>query len=271
MLEPRRRITLALSCTVALGGALAAATSRPARASSSFGVSARPVRVLFEPGPADTADRVLIQGMIALGADVMDFAAPTCGYLYFKCTAGDEALCHEQWKDIASASDGGRCVMFGAHRGSNGSLLVNGRVRSFSESPSEPDTFISNQGLGVVTLDCASDLAGTCVVPPDGTGGAAGTGSGAAGGWGGGGGARASGGAGGSTAGRGGGGATATGGRGSGGSASSFDAGADGPSARKGGGCAVSGRGAAGNAGRVVLALLVLAWACRSWRRKNRP
>jgi hypothetical protein len=281
MLEPKRRIMRALSLGLALGSALAVATSRPARASSSFGISARPIRVLFEPGPADTADRVRIQGMIALGADVMDFAAPTCGYLYFKCTAGDEALCREQWKEIAAAADAGRCVMFGAHRGSNGSLLVNGRVRPFSEPASQPDTFISNQGLGVVTVDCAGDLVGTCVVPPDGAGGAGGRGGGtggdgpAPGAAGHGGGGAGAGVGGGLAAGSGGatssGGSIGSGGRGSGGAPPPVDGSADGPSPGKGkdGGCSVAG-GAWGTAPlAAALALLGSAAARRARRRKG--
>jgi len=122
------------------GGALASAAlmsvvlgAGPARASSPFGILARPQRVIFEPGPPETAERVQIQGLIAfpppVSSPTADFAAPTCGYMYFKCATGEEDLCREQWQDIAAASAADKCVMFSARRDSTGALIDQGRVR----------------------------------------------------------------------------------------------------------------------------------------------
>src|SRR5207237_8350359 len=115
----------------ALGTLLAALVATgTAHASSSFGILARPERMIFEPGPSDTADRVQIQGLIAFApaasSPAVDFAAPTCGYLYFKCATGEEDLCREQWQEIAAASLAGTCVMFSARRDAAGALIDQG-------------------------------------------------------------------------------------------------------------------------------------------------
>src|SRR5689334_12143270 len=74
-----------------MGGAavvlLGLLASGPAHASSVFGISARPERVIFEPGPPETADRVQIQGLIAVApmpSTGLDFGPLSCGYMYFK-------------------------------------------------------------------------------------------------------------------------------------------------------------------------------------------
>jgi len=155
-----------------------------AHASSPFGILARPERVIFEPGPPETADRVQIQGLIGLAPTAstgIDFGPLSCGYMYFKCASGDEALCREQWQDIAAAAAAGQCVMFSARRDSMGVIIDQGRVRPFSEAPAAPGTFVAKEGLGVSTVICAGDLLADCPIPPGGAGGAAG-GAGAGGG-----------------------------------------------------------------------------------------
>jgi len=182
------------ACAAVLMTALAGG---PAQASSSFGISARPEAVIFEPGPPETAERVQILGLVALAPTMpsatVDFGPPTCGYMYFKCASGEEDLCREQWQEIAAAKAAGKCVMFSARRDSMGALIDQGRVRPFSEAPTAPGTFVATQGLGVSTIPCAGDLTAACSIPSGGSGGAGG-GAGA-------GGAGRSGGAGGGAAG----------------------------------------------------------------------
>ncbi|HEY8925858.1 MAG TPA: hypothetical protein VIU64_15830 [Polyangia bacterium] len=172
----------------AMGGAavvlLGLLASGPAHASSVFAISARPERVIFEPGPPETADRVQIQGLIAVApmpSTGVDFGPLSCGYMYFKCAAGEEALCREQWQDLAAAAAAGKCVMFSARRDSMGVLIDQGRVRPFSEAAAAPDTFVAREGLGVSTVICAGDLLAECPLPSSGAGGAGG-GAGAGGG-----------------------------------------------------------------------------------------
>ncbi|HVT07445.1 MAG TPA: hypothetical protein VHO67_08300, partial [Polyangia bacterium] len=183
---------------------ICAAGARPAWASDIQGALVRPTGVAFEPDGAhpETALRVRIQGVAAIAEPTGCYTAPACGYLYYACKPGEEALCREQWQEIAAAASAGHCVSFGARR-VNGALVDNGHVRALTEAPDAPDAYLASEGLGVATIDCVPTLfgcgltlAGACP-PPNGAGCCAppATGGGGAGGRAGAGGVAASGGA----------------------------------------------------------------------------
>ncbi len=258
---------------------ISAAGARPARASDVQGALVRPTGVIFEPEAANasTALRVRIYGVAAIADASACYTTPACGYLYYSCKPGEEALCREQWQEIGAAATAGTCVSFGARR-VNGMMADNGRLRPVAQVPSAPDPYLSNQGLGVAAIDCTPMLscwvmlAGACPPPsigdagvgccgPRGAGGQGGAGGGAAGVGGGIAGA-------GGMAGRGSGGVMTSAG-GTGGLASS--GGAAGMNAVKpggGSGCAVAG-GRIGGAGAAAIAAATLALAAAARRRRR--
>jgi MYXO-CTERM domain-containing protein len=164
-----------------------AVASSPASASSSFGVNAKPSRVVFEPAAPAAATAVRIVGLIALGGTTQDFVTPACGYLYYTCKAGDEALCREQWQDLAAAAQAGQCVLFTTRRDGTGMLANVGRLRPLDEAPAGPDIYSARSGLGVMTMVCGPEFSATCgsTGGAGGKGGAAGAGGSGAGGVGG--------------------------------------------------------------------------------------
>ncbi|MFL5304806.1 MAG: hypothetical protein ACJ8F1_06310 [Polyangia bacterium] len=165
---------------------ISAVGARVARASDIQGALVRPTGVTFEPDAANpaTALRVRIQGVAAIAEPTGCYTAPTCGYLYYSCKPGEEALCREQWQEIGAAASAGHCVSFGARR-VNGAMVNNGNIRALSDAPTTPDAYLASEGLGVATIDCtpalfscAITLAGACPPPggpgccaPPGTGG----------------------------------------------------------------------------------------------------
>ncbi|HVY40676.1 MAG TPA: hypothetical protein VHM31_22210, partial [Polyangia bacterium] len=140
---------------------ISAAGARAARASDIQGALVRPTGVTFEPDPASpaTALRVRIQGVAALAEPTGCYTAPACGYLYYSCKPGDEALCREQWQEIGVAAGAGHCVSFGARR-VNGALADNGHLRALTDAPASPDAYLASEGLGVATIDCTPALFG---------------------------------------------------------------------------------------------------------------
>jgi MYXO-CTERM domain-containing protein len=220
-------------------------SSNAALASSAFGVNAKPLRVTFEPAAPESATAVRIEGLIALGGITQDFVTPACGYLYYQCKAGEEALCREQWQDLATAAKAGQCVLFTARRDGSGQLANVGRLRPLDEAPASPDVYAARSGLGVMTMVCGAEFSAACGMlgGMGGNGGAAGAGG------------KAMAGAGG-VGGKGAGGATAAGGmggidaaKGSGGGGGPGQAGAGGVDAAMGGSTATGGAGSGGAVG----------------------
>lgn len=256
--------------TIGLGfffaaGMFATTITSLARASDGQGVYARPTAVAFEPPDPNLALRIRIDGVVTTAISGGCYAPPACGYLYYSCREGEEALCREQWKEIAAAASAGRCASFGSRWTSTMAGLVyanNGRLRSATEAPAAPDQYPASTGLGVVTLDCGGvigcgeSLAIACTAPHGGSGGRVGATTPGTGGTGGGG-RQATGGAEAQTAASGGGsaGASATGGagvpaeatggattgpQGSGGNGAPPDAATTGRKSSGGRGCAVA-------------------------------
>jgi len=272
-------------------------------ASSVFGVNAKPLQVTFEPPAPAPATTVRIEGLIALPGTGQDFLPPACGYLYYKCKAGDEEPCREQWQELAAAAIAGQCVVFTSRRDAMGALADVGRLRPSSEAPANPDTYAVGAGLGVMTMACGAQFSTACGVGgAGGKGGGGGKGSAGAGGVGpaaGGRGGTASGGVGGVAGGASGqagatggggavastGGATASGGSGggggspttgasggkmggSGGADAGLDAAADAsPKNPKDGGCSVAGADA--TFGGLFAAMVLAVALCQRRRRRG--
>src|SRR5437868_1094329 len=130
--------------------AAAVATVAAARvwASDPQGVLVRPMRVVFDPPSPAAATRVRIEGVAALASNNGCYTDPGCGYLDYVCKAGEEALCREQWIELAATAAAGQCAALGSRRDAMGAIADNGRLRPFTEPPGTPDVYVASQGMG---------------------------------------------------------------------------------------------------------------------------
>ncbi|MSP61831.1 MAG: hypothetical protein EXR72_16155 [Myxococcales bacterium] len=73
----------------------------PAHASVPLSAFAVPSKVEFLPGQP-TATHVVIHGAFFFytGMGNLNYSSPKCGYMYFTCKPGEEAMCRMQWNEI---------------------------------------------------------------------------------------------------------------------------------------------------------------------------
>src|SRR4029078_10654878 len=123
------------------GGAGAAGT---AHASSPLSIYVGASSVTQMPDEA-TATSVVIRGAFILLKSDGSWAAPQCGYMYFKCPAGSEAMCRMQWRDVRTVGNGtNTCAVFGT-------LLMTTKATLRSEGTllASPDDW--DLGMGIST------------------------------------------------------------------------------------------------------------------------
>jgi hypothetical protein len=99
-------------------------------------------KVVLEP--SDSApERIQIWGAFALSdAKSGDaYSAPQTGYLYYRCQAGQESTCRNEWEDLKSVAGKGVGVGFG------GRYTAVGRVRQASVKPADPDPYPIKMGV----------------------------------------------------------------------------------------------------------------------------
>jgi hypothetical protein len=214
-----------------------AVVARPAAASNPVSFYTVPTKVELRPDEA-SATEVVIHGAFFALTTATTYGDPRCGVMYFKCAAGQEAMCRMQWQDIRGyVANASTCAGFGTNN-----MVGTAKIRDEGASLGTPDAW--DLGMGVtpgVSVDnkCppAHKLSCTAAQPDGGTGADTAGGTGGAMGTGG---APGTGGATGTGGRTGTGGATGSGGAtaGSGGS-SGADAGTTPP--KKDSGCATAG------------------------------
>lgn len=131
------------------------AATVPLRASDPVGVYCLIDKIVLEPNTAPTA--IQIWGAFSFAqpiyaptnppgtfgnANVGDLYGPVqAGYLYYKCSNGQESVCRKEWTDLQSVA--------GKHQiaGIGGRHSANGRVRKADEKATLPDTYVLNVGV----------------------------------------------------------------------------------------------------------------------------
>lgn len=105
------------------------------RASDPIGIYAKVDRVIMEPNE-QVPERVQIWGVFALADTTTGkYQKPARGYLYYSLVPGSEALCRNEWSDLANVAGSDHCVAFGRrHEGL-------GKVREASELPTGADLY----------------------------------------------------------------------------------------------------------------------------------
>ena len=98
------RTAYALILLVAVGGA--------ARASNPTSIYVYPSKLEFSPDEQN-ATKVVIHGAFFFNTGNGTYGAPKCGYMYFSCQPGQEAMCRMQWQEIKAAIGGPSCEGFG--------------------------------------------------------------------------------------------------------------------------------------------------------------
>ncbi|HET7221486.1 MAG TPA: hypothetical protein VFJ02_25695 [Vicinamibacterales bacterium] len=99
-------------------------------------------KVVLEPSES-APERIQIWGAFALSdAKSGDaYSTPQTGYLYYRCQAGQETTCRNEWADLKSVAGKGIGVGFG------GRYTPTGRVRKASEKPAEADPYPIRMGV----------------------------------------------------------------------------------------------------------------------------
>ena len=156
-------LTRAASCLIA---ALALFPSGPARASTPNAIYVFPSQVDFLPDQA-TATKVIIHGAFFFWQNGGTYSAPKCGYMYFTCPPGSEAMCRMQWGEINNGISGQFCDGFGTMN-----MMTTATLRTEGTVPANPDTY--DLGMGVaqgqwVGGQCGPAMALSCLKrpPPD--------------------------------------------------------------------------------------------------------
>lgn len=159
-----------IDCRVKSGGflsvcAIAAFLGAPvaAHASAPTSVYVVPSRVDFTPNEA-AATSVVIHGAFFLMDKNGMYGSPNCGYMYFTCAAGSEAMCRMQWSEIAMAIAQPVCEGFGAWN-----VVTKATLRKEGSALGSADTW--DLGMGVspgvfVSGACAPALALKCPLSP---------------------------------------------------------------------------------------------------------
>ena len=182
-----------LRIVVLSSAVLAVTAARTARASDPVSVYVAASRVDTMPDDA-SATTVAIHGAFLLIQSDGTYLPPQCGYMYFKCPAGSEAMCRLQWKDVRTVGTGtNTCAGFGT-------LLMTTKATLRSEGTllASPDDWdlgmgistgvsVGNQCPGAKAMACAKPMGsggagggGVGIGGNDGAGGVPGTGTGGA-------------------------------------------------------------------------------------------
>src|SRR6478672_12556095 len=133
------------------GGAGAAGT---AHASSPLSIYVGASSVTQMPDEA-TATSVGIRGAFILLKSDGSWAAPQCGYMYFKCPAGSEAMCRMQWRDVITyGTPAQTCAGFGTLN-----VTTTATIRTEGTALASPDDW--DLGMGVMI---GSSLSGQCPI-----------------------------------------------------------------------------------------------------------
>ena len=145
---------------------LSIAASSPALASNPSATYVVPTKVELLPDAA-TANRAVIHGAFFFYQTGGSYGSPSCGYMYFQCPAGSEAMCRMQWNDINAAIGMPQCMGFGPQNTVSKAML-----RSEGTALGNPDTW--DLGIGItpgsfVGGQCAPAQALKCPLlpPPD--------------------------------------------------------------------------------------------------------
>ena len=127
--------------SLVLAASLIAAAAAPARASSPCAIYVVPSQIDFFPDEAN-ATSVAIHGAFFFWQNGGTYNAPACGYMYFACPRGSEAMCRMQWQDIKAGIGGTACEGFGSQ-----SVMTKATLRTEGTPLGSPDTW--DLGLGV--------------------------------------------------------------------------------------------------------------------------
>lgn len=159
----RRASASVLLARMILPATLLAGSLSSAWASSPVSTYVVPSQVQFIPDEA-SATKVIIHGAFFFWQNGGTYNQPACGYMYFSCQAGQEAMCRMQWTEIKNAIGQQQCEGFGQMMATSKATL-----RSEDTSPANPDTW--DLGIGItpgsfVGGQCAPALALKCPVGP---------------------------------------------------------------------------------------------------------
>ena len=91
---------------------------------------------------AKNATSAIIHGAFFFWMNGGAYSAPTCGYMYFSCPQGAEAMCRQQWTDVATFSQNGACAGFGPIN-----VMTNATFYKEGAVPGKPDLW--DNGMGV--------------------------------------------------------------------------------------------------------------------------
>lgn len=155
--------TLRTALAVAVAVTVSAVDGGVARASTPNAIYVYPSRVDLLPDEA-SATQVVIHGAFFFWMKDFSYGAPACGYMYFQCPAGSEAMCRMQWKDIKNTIGGTTCAGFGPQQ-----MTTTATLRAPGTPLAKPDTW--DLGIGVsqgVWVDGKCDAAKQlgCKAPP---------------------------------------------------------------------------------------------------------
>ena len=124
-----------LSMAILLGGAPSARASSPL----STWVVASKLDLLPNP---QAATSVMIHGAFFFWSNGGQYTAPQCGFMYFTCPPGSEALCRMQWMDIVSLTQSNLCAGFGQMN-----MAPTATFYKPGDTPGKPDLW--DLGMGV--------------------------------------------------------------------------------------------------------------------------
>jgi hypothetical protein len=136
-----------IACLAALAAALLAASA--ARASDPIGGYVVVDKVALDSNDAPTT--IQIWGSISLATSLRgnSYGNPERGYLFYKASAGKEAVCRREWNDLKKAAGTGQVIGFGTSFEQN----AMGKVRKANEKPETPDVYPVANGLVKVPED----------------------------------------------------------------------------------------------------------------------
>ncbi|HET6279883.1 MAG TPA: hypothetical protein VFH73_02925, partial [Polyangia bacterium] len=157
-------------------GFLAIATATPcALASNPVSFYSVPTKVDLLPNAASATEVVIHGAFIGLGTNAT-YGDPRCGVMYFKCAAGQEAMCRMQWQDIRGyvTDTTMTCAGFGALN-----MVSTAKIRDEGAPLGTPDAW--DLGMGItpgmyVEGKCSPAHKLSCTAAQAADGGATGTG-----------------------------------------------------------------------------------------------